>query len=88
LIWNSVIDNIFEVVLNEKFELSILTHWICLIIIAIQPCVICFIFNIKLNGVISGSDGFDIPVDEAQFLAVVNVINIKNTEEENEKHKG
>jgi hypothetical protein len=88
LIWNSVVDDIFKVDLHEKFELSVFTHWICLIHVGFLPGFVSFISNIKLDGVISSSDSFDIPVDETQGLAVVDVIDVENTEEENEKHSG
>jgi|TARA_B110000285_G_scaffold227254_1_gene288261 hypothetical protein len=54
----------------------------------VLPSFISFIQNIELNRIISSCDGFDIPVNETQFLAVVNVINVKNTEEEDEKDNG
>jgi len=88
LSWDSIVDNIFKVILNEKFELSIFTHWVLYIEVFFLPVFISFVDNIKLNGVISCSDCFDIPVNETQCLAVVNVINVENTEEENEKYKG
>lgn len=75
-------------ILHETFELSIFTHWIWFVTVSILPFFISFISNIKLTRVISGGDSFDIPVDEAQLLAVVDVINVKSTEEENKKHKG
>jgi len=54
----------------------------------ILPSFICFVQNIELNGIISSCNGFYIPVKETQFLAVVNIINIENTEEEDEKNDG
>jgi len=75
-------------ILHETFELSILTHWIFFVTVSFLPFIISFISNIKLTRVISSGNSFDIPVDEAQLLAVVDVINVKSTEEENKKHKG
>ena len=54
----------------------------------ILPSFICFVQYIELNGIISSCNGFYIPVNETQFLAVVNIINIENTEEEDEKNDG
>jgi hypothetical protein len=88
LIWDSVVDHILKVVLDEKFELSVFTHWIGFIQVGCLPGFISFIGDIKLNRIISSSDCFDIPVDETQSLAIVNVINVKNTEEEYEKDSG
>lgn len=88
LIINSVVDDHFDMILHETFELSIFTHWIWFVTVSILPFFISFISNIKLTRVISSGNSFDIPVDEAQLLAVVDVINVKSTEEENKKHKG
>lgn len=88
MIWDSVVDDIFKVVLDEKFELSVFTHWIGFIQVSCLPGFISFIGDIKLNRIISSSDGFDIPVDETQSLDVVNVIDVKNTEEEDEEDGG
>ena len=72
--------------MNVEFKLGILTHWIGLIVVSCLPSLVCLIYNIKFDGVITSGDGFHIPVDETQSLLIVDVINVKNTEEKNEKN--
>jgi hypothetical protein len=56
LIWNSVVDNFFKILLDVKFKLSIFTHWILFIIVGLLPLVILIFREIEFNRVVSSSD--------------------------------
>jgi hypothetical protein len=65
LCWNPVINNIFQIILNKQFKLSIFTHGISWIKILILPFFISWIIEIKFNCIIASGDGFYIPINEA-----------------------
>ena len=83
-----MIYHIFQIVLNEQFKLSILTHGISRIKILILPFFISWIIEIKFNCVVAGGDGFHIPVNETQRLNIIDVVHVQDTKQENEQNQG
>lgn len=82
LVLNSV-DSVFHLILNEYFELGIFTYWIVGIIIVFLPSIIGFWIDVKLGGVISSCDGFNIPIDVIIDLNAFDVIDVQHCEQVN-----
>lgn len=74
-------DSLLKLQLNVELELSSLTHWIGFVIIKFLPVLVLFLFKIKLDGVVTGSDCLDIPVDVLGLLDTLDVVKVDNGEE-------
>jgi len=83
LVWESC-NSFFKFILNVKLELSHFTNWIIFLVINFFEMIILFSVNIKLNTIVSGSDCFNIKVNELVHLNTFEVVEIHNCEQVDE----
>lgn len=73
-----MIDYVLNLILEEKFELGDITHWVRLIIEMFLEIVPCLHIKIKFNCVVAGSDTFNIPLDESVESYALDIVKVND----------
>lgn len=73
LCWHRIY-SIFHFIPHVVFKLCIFTHWKAVFEIIFFPMLVCFLPDIKLNGIVTSSNCFNVIVDVSEFHKTAHII--------------